>query len=653
MLLGLLLGWIPQDVSALRLPALVGDHMVLQRDAQVRIWGWAKPGVPVMVEASWSPQAMMSGADAKGRWEVRFATPADQPGPHQITIQDGAASLTVSDVLLGEVWVCGGQSNMEWTLGPGVGNGVIGGAEAAAAADWPDLRWFDVPNEVAMAPAEDCGGAWQRCTPQTAPRMSAIGFFFGAALRRELPGVPIGLIGCNWGGTVAEAWMSEEMLADHGGFDAELARLRTARAEGADIAASLAQLQRAWWDALDAKDEGSRALWNRADFDDSAWGEATLPGAWSGALAEHDGVVWYRKTVTIPAEWVQRDLVVELGPIDDCDTFWADGERWGATHEDGAWQTPRQYRIAAKMVNDTELVLALRVTDTGGAGGLIGAPEAMRIYRQNHPEHAVPLAGAWQTMRGASLAELGAFPRRSWLHANFPAALHHGMLAPISRFAIRGAIFYQGESNVGRWEQYRSLFPAMVRSWRAAWGQGEFPFYWVQIAPYAYGAGEKLARLREAQTMALAAIPHGGMAVTMDVGDPRDIHPLEKRVVGERLARWALAGPYGRKDLEVSGPLLRSAEPRGAEMILHFDHAAGLQALGGAELAHFTLAGADKVFHPAEARIEGATVVLRCAAVSAPVAARYCWGETDAGSLANGAGLPAPSFRTDDWPERN
>lgn len=653
MLIAALLALIPQQGSAMRLPALMDDGMVLQRGTQARVWGWAAPGETVTVTPSWSEVAATTAADAGGRWEVMLATPMDAPGPHRIRIAGAVATRTLEDVLLGEVWVCGGQSNMEWTLGPGVGNGVSGGAAAAAAADWPDVRWFDVPNEVAMAPAEDCGGAWQRCTPQTAPGMSAVGFFFGAALRRELPGVPIGLIGCNWGGTVAEAWMSEEALAAHGGFDAEIARLRAARAEGADLAASLAQLQRAWWDAMAERDPGSRALWNRADLDDSAWDEVQLPGGWSGALAEHDGVVWYRKTVTIPAEWVQRDLVVELGPIDDCDTFWADGQRWGATHEDGAWQTPRRYRINSKLVDDTQLVLALRVTDTGGAGGLFGAPEAMRLYRQNHPEHAVPLAGPWKTMRGASLAELGAFPRRSWLHANFPAALHHGMLAPISRYAIRGAIFYQGESNVGRWEQYRSLFPAMVRSWRAAWGQGEFPFYWVQIAPYAYGAGEKLARLREAQTMALAAIPHGGMAVTMDVGDPRDIHPLEKRAVGERLARWALAGPYGREGLEVSGPLLRSHEARGAEMILHFDHAAGLQALGGAALAHFTLAGADRVFHAAEARIEGATVVLRSAAVPAPVAARYCWGETDAGSLANGAGLPAPSFRTDDWPERN
>lgn len=627
--------------------------MVLQRDAQVRVWGWAKPGAPVRVETSWSDLAMMSGTDPQGRWSVQFKTPADQPGPHQIRIQDGTTTLMLQDVLLGEVWVCGGQSNMEWTLGPGVGNGVEGGAQAAAAANDPYLRWYDVPHAVALTPLEECGGVWQQCSPQVATRMSAVGYFFGAALRRELPEVPIGLIGCNWGGTLAEAWTSEEFLARRGDFEAELARIRQARKDGADAdaGAGVAALQEKWWERLEQTDEGSRAKWNRIALEDDDWKRTTLPGLFDAELNGHDGVVWYRKLVEIPQAWVQRDLVVELGPIDDCDTFWADGERWGRTHQDGSWQQPRQYRIASKLVGDTSLLLALRVVDTGGAGGLNGGADQMKIYRANHPESAISIAGEWKMRIGATLAELGEFPRQAWFHQNSPTALYNGMLAPVTRYAIRGAIFYQGESNVGRWDQYRSLFPDMVRAWRSAWGQGDFPFYWVQIAPFNYGAGERPARLREAQTMALTALPHSGMAVTMDVGAPRDIHPLQKREVGERLARWALAGPYRRAELEVSGPLLRSFETKDAELILSFDHAEGLRALDGKALAHFALAGSDRVFHAAEARVVGKTLVLRSAAVFAPVAARYCWGEADAGTLGNAAGLPAPSFRTDAWPE--
>jgi sialate O-acetylesterase len=635
------------DSPGLKLPAVLSDHLVLQRGAAVPIWGWAPPGTLVHVSASWNVKAdTRAGAD--GRWRAELATPAAAAGAQTIWVESPAGSATLHDVLLGEVWVCGGQSNMEWTLGPGVGNGVEGWEAATAAADLPLIRWFDVPNEVAAAPVEDCGGAWSACTPQSARTMSAIGFFFGRALHEALDGVPIGLIGCNWGGTPAEAWTSEEFLARRGDYADALAHLRAARAGTAHP--TLEQLQQAWWQNLEQADAGSREKWNRADLDDSGWHPATLPGIWHGDLGGFDGVVWYRREVQIPQEWVGRDLVVELGPIDDCDTFWADGLRWGATHADGAWQTPRVYHIAAKEVADTRLVLAIRAVDTGGAGGLSGAPETLKVFRQNFPGKSVPLAGAWRMQRGAALADLGAFPRQNWLGPGHPAALFNGMLAPLANFPIRGAIFYQGESNVGNPEQYATLFPDMVASWRAAWQRGDFPFYWVQIAPYGYGAGELAARLREAQDRAQRVIPNGGMVVTMDIGHPTDIHPLKKLAVGERLARWALAGPYGREGIEASGPVPAEFTARGPEFVVRFAHAGGLRTRDGAPPSHFLLAGADRVFHAAAARIEGESVVLRSAAVPAPVAARYGWGEADMPNLENHAGLPASSFRTDDWP---
>jgi sialate O-acetylesterase len=536
---------------------------------------------------------------------------------------------------------------MEWTLGPGVGNGVEGWQDAVAAADLPAIRWFDVPNEVAAAPADDSQGSWSVCSPKTAGTMSAIGFFYGRALHREL-GVPIGLIGCNWGGTPAEAWTSEEFLARRDDFGDALARLREARA--GDERPTLDELQRAWWERLEATDAGSREKWNRADLDDSGWTTTQEPGGWNARMSDFDGVVWYRRTVEIPQEWVGRDLVVELGPIDDFDDFWADGQHWGKTHEDGRWSTPRLYRIAAKLVADARLVLAVRALDTGGGGGFHGAPETMKLYRQNFPDKTVPLAGEWKTVRGASLADLGGFPRQNWLNAEHPAALFNGMLASLTRTPVRGAIFYQGESNVGNPEQYATLFPDMVASWRAAWGRAEFPFYWVQIAPFRYGAGEQAARLREAQLQALELIPHGGMAVTMDVGHPTDIHPLKKIEVGERLALWALAGPYGRDGVEAHGPEYANQRADGAALILTLRHAAGLRTRDGKTPSHFQIAGADRQFHPAEAKVVGETVVLTSAAVPHPVAARYGWGEADMPNLVNGAGLPASSFRTDDWP---
>jgi len=644
----LLAAALSQEPAQLRMPALIADHMVLQRGTDAPIWGWAPPGTVVNVGASWGASAAVK-ADASGLWRAALATPAAADKPQTLWIECAVGSATISDVLIGEVWVCGGQSNMEWTLGPGVGNGVEGWEKTVAAADLPGIRYFSVPNVVAAAPAADCQGSWAVCSPETAGPMSAVGFHFGRALHEELKGVPIGLIGCEWGGTPAEAWTSEEFLARRGDYADAVARLQAARAGGAKEA-SLEELQKAWWDNLQQKDPGSRELWNRADLDDTGWDKATLPGSFDAALNGFDGVVWYRRSVQIPQDWVQKDLVVELGPIDDCDTFFADSERWGATHQDGAWQMPRQYRIAAKLVADRNLTLALRVVDTGGGGGLIGAPEAMNIYRQNHPDQSVSLAGEWKMRAGASMGELGGFPRQNWLGPNHPAALYNGMLAPLTRYAIRGAIFYQGESNVGNPEQYATLFPDMIASWRAAWGRGDFPFYWVQIAPYVYGAGELPARLREAQLQALGKVKNGGMAVVMDIGNPRDIHPLKKQEVGERLARWALAGPYERKDLETSGPMLAGFEIKGRVVTLRLSHARGLNTRDGKPPSHFQLAGADKVFHPAEAKIEGDAVVLTSAEVLIPVAARYGWGEGDMPNLQNAEGLPASSFRTDSWP---
>jgi sialate O-acetylesterase len=637
-----------QEPAKLRLPALLSNHMVLQRGTDAPIWGWAPTGTVVNVSASWGASAAVK-ANAAGLWRATLATPAAADKAQTVWIESAVGSATLTDVLIGEVWVCGGQSNMEWTLGPGVGNGVEGWEQAVAAADLPGIRYFNVPNVVAVAPAEDCQGSWAVCSPQTAGVMSAIGFFYGRALHQELKGVPIGLIGCEWGGTPAEAWTSEEFLAKRGDYKEAVARLQEART-GGTAQPSLEALQKAWWEKLEQTDTGSREKWNRADLDDSAWESVALPGAFDEDLGGFDGVVWYRRTVQIPQDWVQKDLVIELGPIDDCDTFYADSERWGATHQDGAWQTPRKYAIAAKLVDDRNVVLAVRVLDTGGAGGLVGAPESLKIYRQNEPEKSIPLAGEWKMRAGASMADLGAFPRQNWLGPHHPASLYNGMLAPLTNYAMRGAIFYQGESNVGNPEQYATLFPDMVASWRAAWGRGDFPFYWVQIAPYNYGAGELPARLREAQLLALDKIKQGGMAVVMDIGNPRDIHPLKKKEVGERLARWALAGPYERKNLEASGPMLAGFEIKGRVVTLRLSHAHGLKTRDGKAPSHFQIAGADKVFHPAEAKIVGETVVLTSAEVLIPIAARYGWGEADEPNLQNADGLPASSFRTDNWP---
>jgi len=627
-----------------RLPALLADHMVLQRETEAALWGWAEPGETVSVRPSWSEVTATAVAGADGRWRLSVATPA-AGGPHAITVT-GANETVLSDVLIGEVWICSGQSNMEWPL-----SAAKDAQAELAAATHPRLRLFDVRNAIALEPRADCEGAWSACTPESAAGFSAVGYFFGRELSAELD-LPVGLIGTSWGGTVAEAWTSEGTLNRMPDFAAALAAVAREREDPAGAAARQREALRDWWDELARKDRGSgEEDWSKPSYDDASWSLMELPRLWEAAgLEGFDGVVWFRRALDLPAGWAGRELELELGPIDDMDTTWFNGERVGGHEQAGLWQTPRRYTVPAALVREGRNVVAVRVVDTGGAGGFDGQALCARPAGGAQGQE-VSLAGRWSFRVGAKMGDLRPLPaNQAGFHQNSPTALYNGMIAPLVPFAIRGAIWYQGESNRTRAHQYRTLFPAMIADWRAHWGRGDFPFYFVQIAPFGYGGDRgEAAELREAQMMALA-VPNTGMAVTMDIGETGDIHPRDKQAVAHRLALWALARTYGRAGLECSGPVFRSMRVVDREVRLAFDHAAsGLVARGG-ELTHFTLAGADKRFVPARARIEGDAVVVWNERVLAPLSVRYAWGAADQPNLFNGAGLPAPSFRTDDWP---
>ena len=627
-----------------RLPALVGDHMVLQQNATVQLWGWADPGEAVNVQVSWDPVPKSVVGDAEGRWSLAVETPA-AGGSHHLHFSTASNKIHVGDVLMGEVWVCGGQSNMEWALAacePLY-------AEERASANHPNLRLFTVAKNIASAPAEETQGEWLVATPETLNLFSAVGFFFGRELEAALD-VPIGLISCNWGGTLAEAWTSESVLRQWPRFDEGLDFLAAYDELAEDFATRHQREMAEWWLAVAEIDHGVLEDWSAAEVDLEFWGTMEQPNNWNATpLARHDGLVWFRRELTLPSDWKGQSAILELGPIDDMDTTWVNGVRVGGHESAGQHTTPRRYEIPAGLLEPGRNSVVVRVLDTGGPGGMTGLGDQLQLLNADlNLRHS--LAGAWHYLESLSMSELPAWPAGDPLHPNLPSALYNGMLASITPYRIRGAIWYQGESNVGEADFYETLFPAMIGDWRARWKQGNFPFYFTQIAPYIYGPENGLvARLRDSQRKSLW-LPNTGMAVTLDIGNPRDIHPKNKLDVGKRLSLWALAKTYGKELSVWSGPLYRTTQVEGPRLRVLFNSVgAGLKARAGGELTHFTLAGSDRVFHPATARIDGESVLVESSAVPKPVAVRFAWGQADVPNLVNQAGLPASSFRSDDW----
>lgn len=626
--------------AELQLPALLSDHMVVPRESSAPLWGRATPGASVVARGSWGATAETT-ADADGRFRLALDTPAE-PGPWTIAISEGETVRRIDDVLAGELWLCSGQSNMQMPLAPEGGFlGVEDWEAEVAAAERADLRLFTVPRRIALEPSDDVEGRWVRCTPQTARSFSAVGYFFGARLASEL-GTPVGLIDSTWGGTASEAWTSRGGLADFPELAPRLAVLDAERADprGAEFRFRVALAR--WWRVLRERDPGTAGRWAAPETDLSDWTTLDVPGLWENTLGEFDGVVWLRRRVEVPATWEGRAVTLALGPVDDMDSVFLDGKQVGGVHEMGHWAEPRRYALGplAPGVH----VLAIRILDTGGAGGTTGAPEDFRLECDGAEPASLPLAGTWSAHRGVALGELPPFPARSAINAHTPTVLFNGMIAPLTPLRLNGVVWYQGESNRYDPELYRRLFPALIRDWRARFRSPELPFLFVQIAPFAYGGDSgETAAVREAQAGALA-LPATGMVVTMDIGERRDIHPRKKRPVGERLAALALAKVYGR-DVPCEGPTLRELVATKGGLLVRFDHAEGLTTSDGAPPCCFEVAGEDGVFHPARAVIEGEGVLVTSDAVPSPRALRYAWGAADMTNLINGAGLPAVPFR--------
>ncbi|GHV63900.1 9-O-acetylesterase [Bacteroidia bacterium] len=628
--------------ARIELPKVFTDNLVLQQLAQAPIWGKATPNKDVTLTTSWDKKTYTTRADQAGKWLVKMQTPS-AGGPYTITISDGKA-VTLNNILIGEVWICSGQSNMEMPLADW---GKVNNYEQEiAAATYPQIRLLHIDRRTSPLALDDLQGTesgWQVCSPATIPLFSSVAYFFGRNLYQNL-NVPIGLINTSWGGTIAEAWTSGESLETMPDFNTQVQEVQVLSQEENE---KIYELQYKVWKAASiSADLGSKGHWENPGFDDSEWRKMSLPSHWeNNGLPGFDGVVWFRKTVEIPAAWAGKELLLNLGKIDDSDITYFDGVKVGETN---GYKVSRSYKISAKQVKAGKVTITVRVTDTGGEGGLYGTPSELSLELAANKQEAIALAGDWKFQETIDKRQMRQAPSPLLQGPNHPTVLYNAMIHPIVPYAVQGAIWYQGESNADRAEQYRTLFPLLIQDWRKDFG-AHLAFYFVQLANF---RGEKpqptesaWAELRDAQLHTLT-LENTGMAVTIDIGEAADIHPKNKQDVGLRLALAARANTY-KQNIAFSGPIYQSHKIVGNTIRVKFNHTnQGLKSKDNAPLKGFAIAGPDKKYYWGDAVIEGDEVVVTSPKVKFPTSVRYAWADNPVCNLYNGAGLPASPFQT-------
>ena len=618
---------------------LVNDHMVLQQQQENKIWGWGPPNI--VVRASINDDVYDGITNAYGKWSITLPM-MDAGGPYELMIWNATDTINVNDVMIGEVWVCSGQSNMEWILA----NTDSASLDIAQAND-SLIRHIKIPRQGSATPADTLpGGQWELTTPETAPNFTAVGYHFAKHLRAELD-VPVGLINSSWGGSAVEAWTSNEapMSEEVSQIFAEMKAKQEKR--HAEIIEKLG----AFVDGATEEDRGmsaDSAIYATTAFIDETWDKTALPGLWEESkLPGLDGIVWFRKTISLKKKDLEGPIELALAKIDDSDQVWVNGHLVGGMT--GAHNVDRRYEIDPAILVAGKNTITVRVEDTGGGGGIYGSPSEL-FLRTNTV--SIPLDGEWKF-------RVGAYRMTPQQINQTPEMLYNSMIHPMLGYGIKGVIWYQGESNAGgrRAFTYREQFPAMIKDWREKWGVGDFPFLFVQLANFkpalANPAPSDWAMLRESQSKTLETLENTGQAVIIDLGEADDIHPRNKRDVGYRLSLAARKIAY-EEDIVFSGPVFKALEINENQALISFDHIGnGLEVQGKyGYLQGFAVAGEDQVFHWAKAKIQGDQVIVYSDQVTKPVAVRYAWADNpDDANLYNQEGLPATPFRTDDWAE--
>ena len=636
--------------AKINLCPLFSDNMVLQQRADAPVWGKAEPNATITVTTSWNKATYTTQADQEGKWSVKVRTPK-AGGPYSMTIRESDnESITLNNILIGEVWLCSGQSNMQMPVSGSWAKVTNHEQEVKDAAKYPKIRLLSVERMTSSKPEDNFttyGDGWMVCSSESIAEFSATAYFFGREIHLK-QGVPVGLIHSSWGGTVIEAWMTKDAL------------------KGVKDLGTQAEMVSGWpaeREERRAKSQGAVEAWNRLaaaydsvnvefddfkndKYDDSRWDNIKLPGNIEQNYRNFDGHVLVRKSIEIPTEWAGKSLKMCIQGVDDKDVTYFNGVKIG---ENSGWNRVRTYTIPAELVKAGKAIVAIRIMDTSGNGGITGNDQS--FYVEGADGKKIMLSGEWKAKKDADYSLMPAKPVNMYNEPYWSTVLYNAMISPLVPYTIKGAIWYQGCSNDDRAYQYQDLMRLMIADWREQWGYN-FPFYITQLANYTARQTQPTestwAELREAQTMAAQIVPNTGMAVTIDIGEAGDIHPRNKQEVGRRLALQALNKTYGMS-VECSGPMYAGYEIDGNVIRIKFNSTAKGLVVKGDKLEGFTIAGADHKFYWADAKIVGNCIEVSCKDVPRPLAVRYAWAHNPLGNLYNTAGLPASPFRTDSW----
>jgi sialate O-acetylesterase len=624
-------------ISQVRLPRLISDGMVLQRDARLKLWGWAANHEKISI--AFHDSVYQTTANDRGEWTVVLSS-LKAGGPFTMTVT-ASNILTIKDILIGDVWVCSGQSNMElpmkrvsWVY-----------ENEIAKSENPYIRHFAVPQKYDFnTPQSDFeSGTWQSANPRNVLGFSAVAYFFAAELYEKYH-VPIGLINASLGGSPAESWVSEDAIKEFPVHYKEAQRFKDPAVINQIEHQDKVRID-AWYGQLRQKDEGYRnplKPWSDSDVDTAGWSLMRVPGYWaSTSLGAVNGVVWFRKEVNVPLSMVGHVARLILGRIVDADSVFVNGVFVGTT----SYQyPPRRYDLSPNVIHEGRNTIVVRVISNSGKGGFV----LDKPYELVSNGQTIDLKGDWRFRLGAVMEPLASQTFIRWK----PVGLHNAMLSPLLSYSIKGVAWYQGESNAERPLEYRELFPALIRNWRTKWNQGDFPFLFVQLPNFMESKDQpsesNWALLREAQSKTLA-VPHTGMAVAIDIGEWNDIHPLDKKDVGKRLALAARKVAYADDNIVYSGPIYQAMKIKEGKIIISFTNIGSGLVTKGDDLKYFAVAGTDKRFVWAKAKIVENNVVVWSEEVPNPVAVRYAWADNPQGAnLYNAGGLPASPFRTDE-----